>query len=97
MAEYKNPNIKVSIEGRPCYVDGKKAMFHIWSVKQEIVPPSPFKGGHSGGVVSGIVGIVEFEDGTVAEVYPCGIQFADGGDFQDTMFRPLNGGGDSDD
>ena len=64
-------------EYRPCYVSGIKALFHKWEDKSEIVPPSVLKGGHNGGVISKTFGIVEFENGEVAEVEPRRIIFAD--------------------
>ncbi len=62
---------------RPCYVDGKKALFHKWGEISYIVPPSPMVGGHAGGVVKRTLAIVEYHDGTVAEVEPTSIIFAD--------------------
>lgn len=89
-------DIKITVELRPCYVDGKKALFHRWihketpiikinamltekalnriadKIKEGMIPPS-------GDVVfrKTIVGIVEYCDGTVAEVEPTNIVFAD--------------------
>lgn len=62
---------------RPIYYKGRKAVFHQWSLFSTIVSPSPMIGGHSGGVVSGTMAIIETADGTVLEVYPTEIQFAD--------------------
>lgn len=78
----------IEIARRPCYVDGKKAMFHCWSQESHVVAPSPLVGGHSGGTVSGVMGIVEFEDGRITKVYPSGIRFADGGGFEQYVFLP---------
>ena len=36
----------------------------------------------------GVLGIVEFEDGSVAKVYPGKIHFADGGRFEEHVFLP---------
>ena len=66
---------------RPCYVDGKKALFHKWSDRAEAIAESPMIGGHPAGIIKWTVGIVEFEDGTVKEKAPSEIRFADGGDF----------------
>ena len=81
---------------RPCYVDGKKALFHRWidketpiirinamltekaldriasKIKNGMIPPS-------GDVVlqKTVFGIVEYYNGTVAEVEPTSIIFAD--------------------
>lgn len=62
---------------RPCFVDGKKALFHKWESVSKIVSPSPYVGGHSGGVISCDFAIVEYEDGTTAEVKPDKIKFDD--------------------
>ena len=64
-------------EYRPCLVEGKKALFHRWSVKAEVVGESPLRGGHSAGQLMLTVGIVEFEDGTIREYCPHQIKFLD--------------------
>jgi hypothetical protein len=65
-------------EIRKCIVKGNLAGFHMWSDKSVIVPPSPLMGGHNGGVRKFVVGIVEYEDGTIHECYPNEIRFIDG-------------------
>lgn len=65
-------------EYRPCFANGKKALFHRWTEKKEIVSPSVMCGGHSGGQIQQTFGLVEFEDGSVAEVYPNKIKFVPG-------------------
>ena len=62
---------------RPCYVDGTKALFHCWGESKRIIEPSPLKGGGPGGSVSYTLGIVEFGDGTVKQVFPERIKFID--------------------
>lgn len=64
-------------EYRPCLVDGKKALFHRWAVRKQIVEPSIRVGGHRGGEVEVIVAIVEYENGKVAECYPIQVRFCD--------------------
>ena len=64
-------------EYRPCIVNEKKALFHRWEDISQIVPPSPMVGGHHGGENKSVAGIVEFEDGTIREVYPYNIRFVD--------------------
>lgn len=54
-----------------------KALFHCWVHKSEVVSPSPMVGGHSGGVVSGVLGLVEYEDGTIDQIHPSRIKFLD--------------------
>lgn len=72
-------SISIAIERRPCYVDGRKAMFHQW------VQDAP-RLSSVGSLVS-TLGIVEYEDGTVELVEPQAIKFADGGGFKETAFR----------
>lgn len=79
-------NITIRKERRPCFINGKKAMFHQWTQESQIVPPSAMMGGHSGGVISTTFAIVEYEDGTVAKTYPEKVKFADGGEFAETAF-----------
>lgn len=74
-------------EYRPCIVDKKKALFHRWEERANIVSPSPMVGGHSGGVIRDVAGIVEFEDGTIAEVYATNIRFVDN-PFAEIAFPP---------
>lgn len=62
---------------RPCYVDGVKALFHSWGQHSRVVEPSPMVGGAPGGTVSYILGIVEFEDGQIKQVFPEKIKFVD--------------------
>lgn len=64
-------------EYRPCIVGGKKALFHRWTERANIVPLSPMVGGHAGGVIKDTAGIVEFEDGTVGEFHVQQIRFVD--------------------
>lgn len=83
---------------RPIYYKGRKAVFHQWSLFNNIIPPSPMVGGHGGGVVSGTVAIIETADGTVLEVYPTEIQFADPGYISEVWnnqrIRPMKKEGD---
>ena len=65
------------IELRPCYVDGIKALFHGWSQNNRVIEPSPMIGGGPGGTVAYTLGIVEFGDGTVKQVFPERIKFTD--------------------
>ena len=61
---------------RPCEITGMgNGFFHKWTKVSQIVGPS--MGGHSGGVVTGTLAIVEFLDGSVATVEPQRIRFTD--------------------
>lgn len=83
-------------EYRPCLIsfyrgrgmqieERKKALFHKWTHEAEIYAPAVSRGGHQGGNVSTTLGIVEFEDGTVATVRPDRIQFLDTHGFMDQI------------
>lgn len=77
-------------EYRPCIVNGKKALFHRWTERANIIPPSPMAPGvisHDGGVIKDTAGIIEYEDGTVAEVYTINIRFVDN-PFKEIAFPP---------
>lgn len=77
MASLKS-EILVKREVRPCIVAGKtKALFHGFTEKRKIVPPSLTIGGHNGGVISTPAAIVEFEDGSVELWYAPDIKFCD--------------------
>lgn len=69
--------MKIENELRPCLVNGKKALFHTWKHRSQIVEPSPLRGGHLGGVLEYTVGIIEYEDGKVCECLPSQIKFID--------------------
>ncbi len=68
---------------RPCYVgsDYRKALFHRWF--DSVYPKK------DGGMIAQCLGIVEFEDGTVEQVEPKSIIFADGGSFGEYVWFPL--------
>lgn len=59
-------DIKISTELRPCLINGKKALFHLWIKKKDIVMQSEY-----------IDGLVEFIDGTVEEIRANKIRFCD--------------------
>lgn len=64
-------------EYRPCIVGNRKALFHRWIERVEIVSPALAYGSPGGGVIKRPLGIVEYEDGKIEEVYPTKIQFVD--------------------
>lgn len=79
---------------RPCMVasrkggEEKRAFFHCWNQWSDATGVVPLQGGHSVGQVSKTYGIVEFEDGTVKNVYPQLIRFLDGS-FDDYLWEEL--------
>lgn len=79
-------NIKMEIARRTCFVNGERAMFHMWTIEQRIIEPSLSRGGHCGGQISTPVGIIELETGEVILVHPSSIRFADGGEFGDYIW-----------
>lgn len=54
-----------------------KALFHCWNYRSELVGESPCYGGHPAGQISATFALVEYEDGTIHEVEPTQIRFAD--------------------
>lgn len=62
-------------EQRPCFVNGKKALFHRWSDESYIVAPSYMKGGHGGGTIRETVAVVEYEDGRVDRAALSSVRF----------------------
>lgn len=70
-------SIEVKGALRPCMVKDRKALFHRWSDKAEVLAPSPRVGGHTGGQLYQTVAIVEYDDGSVHEAYPSEIRFLD--------------------
>lgn len=75
MAQY-NPNFTVEWETRLCEVNGKIGYFHTWEHWSNVVDASILRGGHPGGQVGQVFGIVEFQDG-VRRVDPMKIKFCD--------------------
>ena len=69
-------NITIRNELRLCEVDGEVGYFHTWEHRANVVDASPMIGGHPGGQISYILGIVEFSDG-VKRVDPTSIKFGD--------------------
>lgn len=79
-------DITIRCETRPCYVNGRKAIWHKWVDASQIVPPAIALGGHSGGVVRDTLALVEYEDGEVAKVYAEKVKFADHRAFRETAW-----------
>lgn len=78
--------LKFVDELRPCLINEKiKALFHGWYTVSDIVGPSLMVGGHNGGIIVDVIGIVEYENGTIHPVLPEQIKFVDD-KFQDYSF-----------
>lgn len=69
-------DIEIRYETRSCIVDGRPGIFHCWEHWANVVDASPLRGGHPGGQVGRVYGIVEFSDG-VKRVDPTQIKFTD--------------------
>lgn len=72
-----NNNITINFETRLCTVNGEYGYFHCWEHYSTVIDPSPLMGGHPGGTISYINGIVEFPDGSVRRVPLERIKFCD--------------------
>lgn len=87
-------DIEVRIELRPCVAKIEageaRGLFHCWEHISEIIEPSPLKGGHSGGVISATVGLVELDDGSIIKVYPTSLRFIDNKVTQYFNENPIN-------
>lgn len=72
----KMADIQIRYETRLCEVNGEIGYFHCWEHWANVVDASPLRGGHPGGQVGRVYGIVEFSDG-VKRVDPVKIKFCD--------------------
>ena len=80
------------VEYRPCYVNGRKALFHRWVNTAN--PAAPKGVDPNDEKVKffqhrSTTGLVEYADGTLARVWPQDIRFADGGHFNKCEWLPL--------
>ena len=78
MAKLEDITIRTA-EYRPCYVNGKKALFHRWT-NVPMVSPSKMLMVRDANKATEYVGlaIVEYEDGTVDRVFPEQVRFVPG-------------------
>jgi len=60
---------------RPCFVKGKKALFHRWEEIAQI--RDAVMTGQMSGQIKQTFGIVEYEDGTIYQCYPNEVRFCD--------------------
>ena len=75
MASLKGLEIKFEL--RPCIAGNKKALFHRWIDRATVIDGSPMIGGHPGGQLWEVHGLVEFEDGHMGGYPICDIRFLD--------------------
>lgn len=75
------------IEYRPCYVNGRKAIFHRWVNTANPALPRGVSANDSKARFfqhRSTTALVEYADGTLDRVWPQDIRFADGGRFKTT-------------
>ena len=79
---------------RPCWVHGKKALFHRWTSSARPILPRGVEPDENTPhyQLSLTHAIVEFEDGSVERVWPQDVKFADGGGFEEYAWLPMNEG-----
>lgn len=66
-------------EYRPCYVYGRKALFHRWTDVAMLSPSKALVYGNTKEAEDiATLAIVEFEDGTVERVFPESVRFVPG-------------------
>lgn len=75
--------IEVTTKTRPCWVNGRRAIFHRWV---DSARPAKARGEENDPEAKyfqlfSVHALVEYEDGTMARVWPAVLQFADGGEF----------------
>lgn len=56
-------NCEIKWETRLCEVNGELGYFHCWEHWSNVIDASPLRGGHPGGQIGQVYGIVEFTDG----------------------------------
>lgn len=80
-------DIKHTPNLRPCVVKLEEdkndfevnAYFHGWFSRSKSVDPSLLNGWYIDGIINYVVGIIEYEDGTIDECKPENIRFTDRG------------------
>lgn len=79
---------------RPCWVGDRKALFHRWAPSAHPVLPRGVQPSENARFFQfrNVKAIVEYQDGTVDQVYPTEIQFIDGGNFDDFTWPGENRG-----
>ena len=81
------PNVVIVRENeyRPCWVAGRKAVFHRWANNARAILPKGEEPGENSRYFQyrSTKAIVEYQDGTVDTVWPQDIQFADAGPFDE--------------
>ena len=78
MAAFNDKITITTCEGRPCWVKGRRAIFHRWTDSARPVKPANNDQETDERMQKWSVhGLVEYEDGTVEREWPSAIRFAD--------------------
>lgn len=74
-----NNAIMITPHTRPCWVDGRRAIFHRWTDSARPVKPRGMEDDETAEhfQLHSIHALVEYEDGTVERVWPNTVHFAD--------------------
>lgn len=80
--ECYNSKIEITAQ-RPCLVNGRRAIFHCWSVMARCVPPKGMTEEETEERFQHTTtrALVEYEDGTMGRPWPSEVRFLDGGVF----------------
>lgn len=78
----------MEVNFRRCIVDGQEALFHGWfEVRQMVSAGLTVVDDHPGGIISNVVGLIEYMDGRCERRYPYEIRFTDTKEFSTTELR----------
>lgn len=75
---------------RPCYVRGRRALFHRWINNAHPVLPRGVELNDNNRFFQfrRTEALVEYEDGSVERIFPSAVKFADGGQFDSFTWLP---------
>ena len=76
VASMGDARFAVEWKSRSCTVGQRNGYFHCWEHWSNVIDASPLRGGHPGGQIRQVYGIVEFKDG-VRRIDPAKIKFCD--------------------
>lgn len=84
-------NVTITQELRPCWVRGKRALFHRWTDSARPVAPKglPEVETDLRYQLWHVHGVVEYEDGTLDRVWPYEIQFAENPVFKEYAWERM--------
>ena len=86
MAPYDGKITMSTCEGRPCWVRGRRAIFHRWTDSARPVKPVSYDQETDDRMQKWSVhGLVEYEDGRVEREWPNNIRFADSAEYFDSL------------